>query len=114
MRCIVLIEDIKATAFMRAFDVMEPGKFVGKMLEVEVEGTQTAAAILAKMQEPRSAVDGEDLSDRLKVVAVFIPNGDSAVEPGYKIFSTGTKWISVDAMAKGFGAGPVSQEQTTG
>lgn len=103
MRIVHLIaKDILATEFMQKCDVFESFKFVGRILDLEVEAP-------AGMKEPTLQDVFDSLrkmpTDHFETVGLVIPNQGAIVLSNHKIFSDskGRGWITMEKLVKEFG-----------
>ena len=91
-----IFKDIEATKFAQAFDVFEPFKFVGRI--VNAEGTLTAPigeALLALYERGKN--------EPLQVVGLIV-NEEAAVIEGHEVYSTGGLWCTVQDLCTHHGA----------
>ena len=92
------------TRLMQDADMFEPFKFIG----MTFRATQKASHHHLTPEELLKRFEKKD-SKHHTVVGVMIPNVGSAFLPNYRVYSTGTDWMTVEQLCEMYLA-PLTEE----
>lgn len=98
-KLVIVVEDIGLTRLMRDADMFEEFKFLGRVL-VCTQAGEPATLPAAQVLERLTKHDGEGF----RTVGVVIPCGDAYFTPGYRVFSNGDGWCTVEQMCEHYSA----------